>query len=47
MERYFKEGVSGILLWSFESQGKSLDGHDYGFGAGDDFGQIIKILDTV
>lgn len=30
-DRYFKEGVSGYLLWSFEAQGKSKDGHGYGF----------------
>lgn len=29
--RYFNEGVSGYLLWSFEAQGKSKDGHGYGF----------------
>ncbi|MDQ3021102.1 MAG: cellulase family glycosylhydrolase [Bacteroidota bacterium] len=42
LKRYFKEGVSGILLWSFESQGRSLDGHDYGFGIEDGFGETIK-----
>ncbi len=41
---YFKEGVAGILLWSFESQGTSLDGHDYGFNADDDFGKIVNTL---
>ncbi len=30
-EKYFKEGVSGYMLWSFEAQGKSKDGHGYGF----------------
>jgi hypothetical protein len=30
--RYFNEGVSGFLLWSFEAQGKSKDGQGYGFG---------------
>lgn len=29
--RYEKAGVSGYLLWSFEAQGKSKDGHGYGF----------------
>lgn len=42
LEKYFKEDVSGILLWSFESQGKSLDGHDYGFGIEDGFGELTK-----
>jgi len=30
-KRYFKSGVNGFLLWSFEAQGKSKDGHGYGF----------------
>ncbi|MBS1495036.1 MAG: cellulase family glycosylhydrolase [Bacteroidetes bacterium] len=30
--KYFNEGVSGYMLWSFEAQGKSIDGHGYGFG---------------
>lgn len=30
--RYHNEGVSGYLIWSFEAQGKSKDGHGYGFG---------------
>lgn len=30
-KRYEKAGVNGYLLWSFESQGKSKDGHGYGF----------------
>jgi hypothetical protein len=30
--RYNNEGVCGFLLWSFEAQGKSKDGHGYGFG---------------
>lgn len=42
LKRYFKEGVSGILLWSFESQGRSLDGHDYGFNTEDEFNYIIN-----
>jgi len=29
--RYKEAGVSGYLLWSFEAQGKSKDGHGYGF----------------
>ena len=42
LKRYFSDGVSGVLLWSFEAQGRSLDGHDYGFNKGDGFGDIIK-----
>ncbi|MBX7045509.1 MAG: cellulase family glycosylhydrolase [Ignavibacteria bacterium] len=30
-KRYSKAGVSGYMLWSFEAQGKSKDGHGYGF----------------
>lgn len=30
--KYFNQGVSGYMLWSFEAQGKSVDGHGYGFG---------------
>jgi endo-1,4-beta-mannosidase len=44
IERYFNEGISGVLLWSFESQGRSKDGHDYGFGIEDGFGEIVKSL---
>ena len=46
MERYFNSGVSGVLLWSFESQGRSKDGHDYGFGVEDGFGEIVKSLSS-
>lgn len=42
LKKYFNEGISGILLWSFESQGKSLDGHDYGFGIEDGYGDVLK-----
>ena len=42
LNNYFRSGVSGVLLWSFESQGRSLDGHDYGFSADDGFGNIVK-----
>ena len=47
LERYFKSGISGVLLWSFESQGRSLDGHDYGFGVEDGFGEIIKRMEII
>jgi len=42
LKRYFNDGVSGVLLWSFEAQGRSLDGHDYGFNKADYFGEVIK-----
>ncbi len=41
-KKYFKSGVSGILLWSFEAEGRSRDGHDYGFDESDDFKETIK-----
>jgi endo-1,4-beta-mannosidase len=42
LKRYFNDGVSGVLLWSFEAQGRSLDGHDYGFNKEDGFGEVVK-----
>ncbi|MBP9191657.1 MAG: cellulase family glycosylhydrolase [Ignavibacteria bacterium] len=45
LENYFNSGIPGVLLWSFESQGKSLDGHDYGFDKSDGFGKVVKIFD--
>lgn len=45
LKEYIKAGVSGVLLWSFESQGKSLDGHDYGFTKSDGFGKAVEIFD--
>lgn len=42
LKRYFKEDIAGVLLWSFESQGRSVDGHDYGFGVEDRFGEVVK-----
>lgn len=42
IEQKFNMGVSGYMLWSFEAQGWSRDGHSYGFGISDDFGGIIK-----
>ena len=41
-KKYFKSGVSGILLWSFEAEDRSKDGHDYGFDESDDFKETIK-----
>lgn len=45
LKEYFESGVSGVLLWSFESQGRSLDGHDYGFDKSDGFGEVIRIFE--
>lgn len=42
LKKFFKSGVSGILLWSFEAEGRSKDGHDYGFDESDDFKEDIK-----
>lgn len=42
LRRNFDSGVSGILLWSFEAEGKSLDGHDYGFDENDQFGKVSE-----
>ena len=44
LKKYFNDGISGVLLWSFETQGRSNDGHDYGFGIEDGFG---KVADTI
>lgn len=44
IKNYFDQGVAGVLLWSFESQGRSLDGHDYGFNSEDGFGELAKRL---
>jgi endo-1,4-beta-mannosidase len=41
IEKKFSMGVSGYMLWSFEAQGWSKDGHNYGFGLNDGFGDII------
>ena len=38
----FSLGVSGYMLWSFEAQGWSKDGHSYGFGLNDGYGEIVK-----
>ncbi|HMQ78080.1 MAG TPA: cellulase family glycosylhydrolase [Ignavibacteria bacterium] len=38
----FRSGVGGIMLWSFESQGWNKDGHDYGFGPGEGFEEVVK-----
>lgn len=41
IDRYFKKGIDGYLLWSFEAQGWSKDGHNYGFSKKDGFKDII------
>ncbi|MCX7877381.1 MAG: cellulase family glycosylhydrolase [Ignavibacteria bacterium] len=41
-ERKFSVGVSGYILWSFEAQGWSKDGHGYGFGPDDGFCEVVK-----
>lgn len=38
----FSSGIGGYILWSFESQGWSKDGHGYGFGLHDGFCEIVK-----
>ncbi|MEZ4822095.1 MAG: cellulase family glycosylhydrolase [Ignavibacteria bacterium] len=45
LREYFNSDISGVLLWSFESQGKSIDGHDYGFDKNDKFGEVVRIFD--
>ena len=42
MDRKFSKGVGGIMLWSFESQGWNKDGHDYGFGFGEGFEDVVR-----
>ncbi len=44
LKNYFEDGIAGALLWSFEAQGKSLDGHDYGFNLDDGFDDVIKTI---
>jgi hypothetical protein len=41
IERYFNKGIDGYILWSFEAQGWSKDGHNYGFSKKDGFKDII------
>ena len=42
MEKYFNAGASGYMMWSFQAQGRSVDGHDYGFDAKDGFAPLIQ-----
>jgi len=47
IEEKFKMGFSGYILWSFEAQGRSKDGHGYGFGAEDGFDEVIRKWNAV
>ncbi len=42
LRKHFDSGISGAMLWSFEAQGRSLDGHDYGFDEKDGFGNLAE-----
>ncbi len=42
IESKFNSGVGGYILWSFESGGWNKDGHDYGFGLGEGFEEVVK-----
>lgn len=42
ISKKISEGVQGYMLWSFEAQGHSIDGHDYGFTSKDGFSPVIK-----
>lgn len=42
IKKKFDSGVGGIMLWSFEAQGWNKDGHDYGFGPGEGFEEVVK-----
>ena len=42
IESKFSRGVGGVMLWSFEAQGWNKDGHDYGFGLGEGFEEVVK-----
>ncbi|MBS1518233.1 MAG: cellulase family glycosylhydrolase [Bacteroidetes bacterium] len=40
--KYLDSEVSGILLWSFESESMSKDGHGYGFDESDGIKEVIE-----
>lgn len=42
MQHYFKAGASGYMLWSFQAQGRAVDGHDYGLGPQDGLAPLIR-----
>ncbi len=47
IESKFKSGVGGYVLWSFESGGWNKDGHDYGFGLGEGFEEVVKMWNAL
>ncbi len=40
----FRKDISGVMLWSFESNGKSVDGHGYGFDGADGISEVVKSI---
>lgn len=42
MNRWFNNGAQGYMLWSFQAQNKSIDGHDYGFDGSEGLSPLIK-----
>ncbi len=42
IRKYFDKGIDGFILWSFEAQGWSKDGHNYGFNKEEGFKEVIK-----
>jgi len=40
--RSMQAGVQGYTLWSYQAQGKSVDGHDYGFDDRDKLAPVVK-----
>ncbi|MBT9544350.1 MAG: cellulase family glycosylhydrolase [Candidatus Sericytochromatia bacterium] len=40
--RSMQAGVQGYTLWSYQAQGKSMDGHDYGFDDRDNLAPVVK-----
>lgn len=43
----FSMGVSGYILWSFQAQGWSNDGHNYGFALGEGFEEIVRKWNSI
>ncbi len=46
IKKKFEKGMSGYVLWSFESLGYNPDGHDYGFDESDGISEVIKNLNV-
>ncbi|PIQ24192.1 hypothetical protein COW36_10245 [bacterium (Candidatus Blackallbacteria) CG17_big_fil_post_rev_8_21_14_2_50_48_46] len=42
LSRYTQAGAQGYMLWSYQAQGKSVDGHDYGFADQDQLAPVVK-----